>query len=142
MLQRHLERREGEFGAQMRRHRPADDAAAARIQHHREEEKSLLGRHVGHVGHPHLIGRRGDKRALHQVRRARTRRIASSGVEPATMTPGYPRHAHEARDPLARAAHALRGEFGVNAWRAVGRAARAVNRDDLLLQLGVGGGAP
>jgi hypothetical protein len=53
-----------------------------------------LGRHIRHVGHPDLIGRRGDKRTFHQVRSARTRWIASGGVEPAAMTPRHSRQTH------------------------------------------------
>jgi hypothetical protein len=75
-----------------------------------------------------------DKCALDQVRRARTRRIAARGVEPATMASCHADHAHEAGHTLAPTPHALRGKFGMNARRAIGPATHGVNRGDLLPQ--------
>ena len=72
LRERHVERVEHELGAQMRRHRPADDAPAPRIEHDGEIEKAGPGRDVGDVGDPELVGAGRGEVALDEIgRRAR-----------------------------------------------------------------------
>ena len=56
LRERHVERVEDELGAQMRRHRPADDAPAPRVEHDGEVEEAGPRRDVGDVGDPELVG--------------------------------------------------------------------------------------
>ena len=39
-------------------HRPADNAPAEHIQHHRQIQETLAGRHVGGIGHPQQVAAR------------------------------------------------------------------------------------
>lgn len=53
---RHVERFENEFGAQMVGHRPTDDATAVNIEHDSQVKKRAPRRNVGDVSHPELVG--------------------------------------------------------------------------------------
>ena len=55
LRERHVERLEDELRAQMRRHRPAYDALAPRVDDHGEVEKARPGRNVRDVGDPQAI---------------------------------------------------------------------------------------
>jgi len=68
LVQRHLKRVEHELGAQMRRHRPADDAPAEDIEHDGEVEEPRPGRDVGDVGAVELIRALSGELALDQIR--------------------------------------------------------------------------
>ena len=70
---------EDELGAQVRRHRPADDAPAPHIEHDRQVEEARPGRDVGDVGDPEPIRAGGREVPLHQIgRRPRVAVAASS----------------------------------------------------------------
>ena len=65
--ERHVERVEDEVGAQVRRHRPADDATAPRVEDDGQVQEAGPGRDVRDVGDPELIGTGGDELALDQI---------------------------------------------------------------------------
>ena len=67
--QRHVQSIEHQLAGKCRRHRPADNAAAERIEHDGEIEKACPGRNVGDVGHPQPIRRFRREVALDQVGR-------------------------------------------------------------------------
>jgi hypothetical protein len=60
--ERHVERVKDEVGAQVRRHRPADDATAPRVEDNGEVQEAGPGRDVRDVGDPELI--RGGRREV------------------------------------------------------------------------------
>jgi len=65
--QRHVERLEHQFGAQIDLHRPTHDAPAERIEHHRQIEKTRPSRDVRDIGDPQTIGRRSGGVAFDEV---------------------------------------------------------------------------
>ena len=52
LLDGHVQGRQYEGRAQMRLHRPADDAATPDVEHHGQEEKAASRGDVGAIGHP------------------------------------------------------------------------------------------
>jgi hypothetical protein len=100
MLERHVERSEGEVGAQMGGHRPPDDAAAACVEDHGQEEKASPGRHIGDVGDPELVGDAGRKHAVEQIWSALSCRISPGGHKAPPVAADHLGQSHEARHPL------------------------------------------
>ena len=64
---RQVECRQHQFGAQMSFHRPADDLAAQRVEHHRQVKKAGPGWNVADVGDPQTIGRRRREVAFNEI---------------------------------------------------------------------------
>jgi hypothetical protein len=56
LLESHVQGRQHELDSKVRGHRPANDAAAPDIHHHRQVQKSPSRRDVGDVRHPELVG--------------------------------------------------------------------------------------
>src|SRR6478672_9655089 len=104
----------------MLRHRPANDAPTARIEHHREIEETGPRRDIRDVCHPELIGSGGRERTLDEVRRRSHLGTAPRRARPfpavAALQPG---EAEQARYPLARAGYSLVTQLGMDARRAV-----------------------
>lgn len=67
----HPQRRQRQLGAQMIRHRPADDLAAVEVHDRGQIEPALISLDIGDVGEPDVVRRGGDEVALEQVRRDR-----------------------------------------------------------------------
>ena len=136
---RHRQRTLHQFGPHVRRHRPADDAAAPGIEHDREVQPAIPSAHLGDVGDPQLVGPVGREVAVHQVRRGpglrvllRRRRLEAP-----------PRHAMNAQIPH-QACHALpahplarRLQFRLDPRAAIGLPAAAPDQQDLALELDV-----
>ena len=59
--QRRVQRALGELLVHRLAHRPANELARVHVQHQRNVQPALVGGHVGHVGQPFLVGRRGHK---------------------------------------------------------------------------------
>ena len=57
---RHPQGRQGQVGAQMVRHRPADNPAAVQIHDGGQIEPALIGLDVGDIGEPDLVRSSGD----------------------------------------------------------------------------------
>ena len=68
----HVQRREHQLGAQMRRHRPSHHPAAEHIEHDRQEHESRPSGNVGDVGYPKPIRRVGVELTFDPVRRSTT----------------------------------------------------------------------
>ena len=75
-LDRHGERGDGEFGAHVIAHRPADHLAGEQVEDHGQVEPAFAGRDVGDIGQPDLIGPVGDKILVQQVCRHREGMLA------------------------------------------------------------------
>ena len=112
-------------------------APAEYVQHHRQVQKALPGRHIGDVRHPQPIRGLGGKRPLHQVRCRSNclvagRRAATLAAAGALQALGL----HQLRHPFAADLFALSTQFGVNARGTIGPARARVDRLDLVGQLG------
>jgi hypothetical protein len=81
--QRHAERVQDQLGAQMARHRPADDAAAEGVEHDGEVKKPGQSRDERYVRDPELIRAIGREVAIHEVRRRSRIAITMRGLHPA-----------------------------------------------------------
>ena len=68
-VERHVERVEDELGAEVCRHRPADDAPTPGIEHDGEVEEARPRRDVRDVGDPERSGAGGDEVALDEIGR-------------------------------------------------------------------------
>ena len=66
---RHLQRVQNQFCAQMIRHRPTNDLPAPGVQHDREIQEPVRRRHEGDVGDPEFVPAHGGEIAIHQIRR-------------------------------------------------------------------------
>lgn len=73
-VERHVERIEYEFGAQVIRHCPADDAPTENVEYDRKEQKSAPRWNVRDIGDPKLIGSARCKVAIDQIRPQAVRR--------------------------------------------------------------------
>src|SRR4029077_5083981 len=76
-----------QLGAQMIRHRPADDLAAVEVHDRGQIKPALISLDVGDVGEPDPVWRGGDEVALKQVRGDREVVTAVGGAHPSR-----PRH--------------------------------------------------
>ena len=140
--QRQVERLEHQLRAQMGLHRPAHDPAAENIKHHREVEKPGPGRDVGDIGDPQAIGLRRDEVALDQIGRRPRAAIAHRGVDPlAPADPDQTGLFQQPRHPLAPDLMPSAREFGVDPWRAIGRARALMNRAHAKAELRIGAAA-
>ena len=138
LLDGHVQRRQHEGRAQMRLHRPPDDAATPDVEHHRQVEKTAPRGDVGDVGHPELIRPRRREGALYQVgRRPGVDRTRGRHDERAATGAPQLGGAHQARDPLATHPPAPRDQLGMDPWGPVGPARVAVNRLNRRRQRGV-----
>ena len=84
-LQRHAQRVQAQFGPQVIGHAPADDPAAAQVHHRRQVQQSFVGRDVGDVAAPLLVGQIRLEIAVQQIGRHRLIVIGVGGLhhEPA-----------------------------------------------------------
>ena len=139
---RHVQRVEHQLRGKCRGHRPADDAAAVGIEHHREIQKSCPGRNVSDVGDPQPIRRFCGEVALDQVRRLTAIALHRGGDEPASAHTGKTGLRHQSRDTLAADTSALGRKLGVNARRAVSATRGRVRGTDLRDQCGIRLGPP
>jgi hypothetical protein len=102
LLQGHVQSLQNQLGAQMGRHRPADDPAAPGIHHHRQVQESCPGRDVGDVGHPEPIPARGGEVPLHQIRGGTHLLVPHrGGGPPTTAGPLQTRLTHQASHSFA-----------------------------------------
>jgi hypothetical protein len=117
----HVERVEDELGAQMRSHRPADHAAAERVDDDRAIEPSFGGPLLSDVGDPQPVGCGGTEVAFDKIRRRH--RVEVAACESASFAAMHALDtglAHQSRDSFASAADAvIEAEFDVHARRAI-----------------------
>jgi len=99
---RHLEGRQDELGAQVGRHRPADDPTAPGVEHHGEVQETAPRRDVGDVGHPELIRAVGPEVPIDEVRRRQLAVAAGRGAHVgAAADAPQAGLAHQTSHPLA-----------------------------------------
>jgi hypothetical protein len=127
----HIERIEHQLSGKHRRHRPADDTTAIRIEHHREIQKARPGRNIDDVGNPQQIRRCRGEVALDQIRCLAAIALDRGGDEPAPDHPGKPGLRHQPRDALAASANALGRKLGMNTRHTVSPPRGRVRRTDL-----------
>src|ERR1700739_3251982 len=104
---RHLQGRQWQAGAQMIRHRPADNPAAVQIHDGGQIEPAPIGLDVGDIGEPDLVRSGGAEAAVEQIRCGRQVVTAVGGPHPAwprhdgpdTVTPHQSLDATTARSP-------------------------------------------
>ena len=131
LLERHLQRRLHQFHRLPRAHCPAHHLAAEHVQHRRQVQEALLGRHVSDVRYPHLVRLCRLEAALYPVR-CHGRFPVPAG----RATPSPTRHAlpaqrpHQPRHPLPRHRHARGPQLRVHPPRPVDLPRLGVDRRD------------
>ena len=105
--ERHVQGIEHQPGGEGRGHRPADDAAAVRIEHDRQIEEARPGRNVGDVGDPQQIRPFCREVAVDQVRRLTVAALDRGGDELAPAHTGKTCRRHQPGDALATNANAF-----------------------------------
>src|SRR5580658_2489560 len=130
---RHLQRLQNQFGAQVRFHRPAHDPARIHIQHDRQIQKSGPARNVGDISHPQTIWTLTVEAPLHQIHRGLITHIGLRRHDKTTQRRStQARRTHQACHALATNADGvIIGQLRMNVRRAVGPARAPMNRLDL-----------
>jgi hypothetical protein len=113
--QRHVQRIEHELGVQGRRHRPADDAAAERIECDGQVEEARPRGYVRYIGHPQHVRVLGGEVALDQIGRLPCAVANRRGDEPAAADAGDTSLAHQTRDALLADVSCIGFELGMDA---------------------------
>src|SRR5881392_241430 len=139
-LECHGEGGNGEFGAQMLAHRPADDLASEQVEDHGQVEPTFAGRDVGDIRQPDLIGPVGCEIPIQQVGGyrqgmlavGRAYAIAAWRVSPDAVL------AHQPLDPLAADGLALGTQLGMNTRCPISAAVLRMNPPDIDQQLAIG----
>lgn len=105
----HVEGVEDELGAQMRRHRPANDAPAERVDHHREIQPPFDRPLLRDVGDPEPIGAGRTKVALNEILGWQRAEITAGETTspPATVGALETGLTHQTGDSLTTAADAM-----------------------------------
>ena len=98
----HVQRGQYQVGRHVFADRPADDPPTPYVEHDGQKDEAGPGRHVGHVGDPQLIGTRGSKFAVDQIRCRTLMGIALCRhyVAPPPRHATQARLAHQSGDPL------------------------------------------
>ena len=134
---RHVQRVEHQSGGKCGRHRPADDAAAVGIEHHREIQEAGPGRYISDVGNPEPIRCFCPEVTLDQVRRLTAIAPHRGGDEPAPAHTGETRLRHQSRHPFASNISTLGRKLGMDAWRTISATRSCVRRADLHRQCSI-----
>ena len=135
--QRHVQGIEHELGVQGRRHRPADDAAAERIECDCQIEEAGPRRNVGDIGHPQHVRALGGEVALDQIG-GLSRAVANRrGDELAAADAGNTCLAHQTSDALLAEVDAIGLQLGMDARRPVRAFGGRVDRANALDQHGI-----
>jgi hypothetical protein len=131
---RHVQRVQDPFGAQVLSHRPADDPAGEGVQHHRHIQPTLAGALLGDVGHPQPVRSWWSDVALDQVGRWSGVRVAAGQTaQPAPVAALQASGAHQPGHAFAPHLRAqTQPQLGVHARGAIGPAAAGVDLADLL----------
>lgn len=133
----HVER--VELRAQIRRHRPTDDATAPGVNHDGEVETPGPHRNVRDIGNPELVTLFDREVPIDEIGRGTSVAITLRRTDPLAATHPHQGHrAHQASDALAPDTNFERRELGVHARCAVRPARPVMDRTDLVAQRGVG----
>src|SRR5207245_1861700 len=106
LAERHLESVEDEIGAHVRGELPADDLAAVRVDHEREEDEPFPAAQVGQIGDPELVRLGRREVALDEIGPPASGRIGL-GCPPGLAAPLRTLDASRAHQPLHAAARYL-----------------------------------
>src|SRR5712691_10059159 len=118
--ERHVERREHEFGSQVLSHAPADDSATEGIEDHRQVEEPGPRRDVGNVGDPELVRGICTELPLHEIGGRLCITIAHGRGDPFSETRTLQSFGlHEASHTLLAHADACFTQIHVDIGRAV-----------------------
>ena len=119
---RHLEGVEHQFRAQVIGHRPADDLAAAGIQHDGEIEKASRRGDERDIGDPELVRPACLEVAVDQIGCRSARGIAARCYCPLAAMAGADQAllAHQAGNPFATVAFAVGPQHSVHTRRSIG----------------------
>jgi transposase-like protein len=130
---RHVQRRQNQLRAQMRLHRPTDNASRVHIEHHRQIQKARPSWDKRDVGNPQPIRAFGVELSLDQINLGPRSRIAHSRhyVAPQRRSTKACR-SHQPRNPFATDPYPiLFGELGMNVRRSINALGAPVDRLDL-----------
>ena len=137
-LKRHVQRVEHQLAGKCRRHRPADDAAAVSVEHHREIQKAGPGRYISDVRHPQPIRPFGGEVAINQVRCLTAIAPHRGGDELAsahTSNTGLP---HQPGNALAADTNVFGRKLGMDARCTISATRCRVRRADVHNQCSIG----
>jgi len=127
----HLYGVDHELGADVIGDRPADDPAAEGVEYHRQVHLAFPGRVLGDVHHPQAVWRHGIEATPDQVVTRLAAVPTGAAPPPTTVDAGDAGLAHQALDPLARAAGIeAEPQLGVDPGRAIGTAGHRVDVHD------------
>src|ERR1700722_5145059 len=132
-VNRHIQRIEYELGAQVIRHGPANDAAAARIQHDGDVQESRPGRNIRDICDPELIRAISDELPVNEVRSwPRMRIVNGRGGPLAARSPIDTAFAHQSGHTLAGYGDTDVAQVRMNARPPIRRARCAEERFDTI----------
>jgi hypothetical protein len=123
-------------------HRPADDAAAERIECDCQIEEAGPRRNVGDIGHPQHVRALGGEVALDQIGGLSGAVANRRGDEPAAADANKACLAHQTRDALFADVDAIGLELGMDAGCPVRAFRGRVDRANALDQHGIVLGTP
>jgi hypothetical protein len=129
LLDRHPERVASQRGGWVVADRPADDAAAERVEHDRAVDLALPGRVFGDVGQPQVVRTAAPELAVDEVFGGRHARNASPLAS--AVAAGDPGSLHQHRDRVVPDLDtASEHEVGVDALGAIGAVGGGVHLAD------------
>jgi hypothetical protein len=137
--QGHLQRVQGEIGAQVGGGLPAHDHAAVDVDDEGDVDEPRPGPHVGEVGHPQGVGTGGGEVALDQVGGPPAGLLHGDGG-PLGLAAHHPRQAQFAHQPRHRATRhrdVFAAQLPPHLADPVHAEVLAVHPPDVLAQLGV-----
>src|ERR1039458_8982443 len=129
----HLEGVDDERTPHVFSHRPAHHLAVEQIHDHRQKQPSFVGRDVGKVGDPYLVGLGHSEVAIQEVRSNRQTVSAVRGRDPETALAAGANAVllHQPLHPLLAHANALSPQLPPDPRPAVGSAIRRINGADM-----------
>src|SRR5271154_1106344 len=119
---RHFQRIEDEFGAEMIGHCPSDNAAAVNVEHDSQVEKPAPRWNVGDVCDPQLIWSVSAKLPIDEIGSRTSVTIAHRGLDAfSTRSPENMAFSHQSRDAFTGGPNPFISEIVVNARPTVRR---------------------
>src|ERR1700747_158331 len=126
----HFESVDHQFAPQVLSQRPAHHLAVEQVQDHGQKQPPLVGRNVGYVAHPHLIGAGRSEVAIQEVGPNRQPGSAVRGRNPEAALPAGPDAVllHQPLHSLLAHPNALRPQLSPDPRPAIGSAIHRINR--------------
>src|SRR5664279_1024692 len=135
----HLESIDHKVTLHIRPHRPAHHSTAEQIDHYSQEQPAFLGRNIGQITNPRLVGRGHDELAIKHVGRNRKTVLAVSGgnAEPPLATSLDTVLLHQPLHPKFAHANALRPQLPPDARPSIRAAILRIDGADMNQQCSV-----